>query len=103
MRDENERRWTFPLEMLFQQTMLVAVALACFRLLPDDEALRHSLDLGAYWRLTFLLSCIGTALGAAIGRLYAKAPRGALIGLGLSLPAASAWTLFVFYQYAMAT
>ncbi len=100
---ESKRRWTFSLAMLFQEMLLVAVVLACFRLLPSDEQLRHSLNFSAYWRQIFLLTCMGVAAGAAVGRLNDKMTKGSLIGLGLSLPAAIAWTYFVFVKHAMVT
>ncbi len=98
-----EARWSFPLALLFQEVLLLAVVFASIRLLPSDQQMRQTLTLAPYWREIILLSCAGTAAGAALGGFQRQMRRGALIGLGISLPAAIVWTFLAFYRHAMVT
>jgi hypothetical protein len=102
MDSENGRRSTNPLAILFQELLLLALAIACFQLLPDEDFLRRY-GRGGYWWHLLLLSCLGSVVGAAIGRLYEKTRKGALIGLGLSFPVAFAMTCLRAYRHAMGT
>ena len=96
-----DQRRTFHLALLFQETLLIAVVLACIRMLPREEDLLHTLTFLPYGQQVLLLTCIGTLLFAALGLLYGKTGRAALVGLCLSCPASILWTFYQFVGHAL--